>query len=165
MQFVTWFATNRITIKNIVSSDFWSAFVYCKERFRLPPTRCEPDPPLCSIKFLLNKRNMQFYFIASSEFNAYQMWINRGYLLFWGEYQVYFIECGEKISIFHECVVTHEICIFRFTRWNKWHIHSKNLNILYLFIHFFLFIYTIFKEVYTFSWNSHSTKWPSITKL
>ena len=28
---------------------------------------------------------------------------------------------------------THEICIFRFTRWNKWHIHSKNLNILYLF--------------------------------
>ena len=30
---------------------------------------------------------------------------------------------------------------------------------------FFLFIYTIFKEVYTFSWNSDSTKWPSITKL
>ena len=29
----------------------------------------------------------------------------------------------------------------------------------------YLFIYTIFKEVYTFSWNSHSTKWPSITKL
>ena len=27
---------------------------------------------------------------------------------------------------------THEICIFRFTRWNKWHIHSKNLNILYI---------------------------------
>ena len=27
---------------------------------------------------------------------------------------------------------TREICIFRFTRWNKWHIHSKNLNILYL---------------------------------
>ena len=27
------------------------------------------------------------------------------------------------------------------------------------------FIYTIFKEVYTFIWNSHSTKWPSITKL
>ena len=27
---------------------------------------------------------------------------------------------------------THEICIFRFTRWNKWHIHSKHLNILYL---------------------------------
>ena len=29
------------------------------------------------------------------------------------------------------------------------------------------FIYTIFKEVYmhTFSWNSHSTKWPSIAKL
>ena len=27
---------------------------------------------------------------------------------------------------------THEICIFHFTRWNKWHIHSKNLNILYL---------------------------------
>ena len=29
---------------------------------------------------------------------------------------------------------THEICIFRFTRWNKWHIHSKNLNILYVSI-------------------------------
>ena len=27
---------------------------------------------------------------------------------------------------------THEICTFRFTRWNKWHIHSKNLNILYI---------------------------------
>ena len=30
--------------------------------------------------------------------------IYRGYLLFLGEYQIYFIECGEKISIFHECV-------------------------------------------------------------
>ena len=27
---------------------------------------------------------------------------------------------------------THEICIFCFTRWNKWHIHSKKLNILYI---------------------------------
>ena len=30
---------------------------------------------------------------------------------------------------------------------------------------FIYLFYTIFKEVYTFSWNSHSTKWPSITKL
>ena len=37
---------------------------------------------------------------------------------------VYFI-CG---------FATHEISIFRFTRWNKWHIHSKNLNILYVFV-------------------------------
>ena len=28
----------------------------------------------------------------------------RVYLLFGGEYQIYFIECGEKISIFHECI-------------------------------------------------------------
>ena len=26
--------------------------------------------------------------------------INRGYLLFWGEYQIYFIECGEKNQYF-----------------------------------------------------------------
>ena len=28
---------------------------------------------------------------------------------------------------------THEIYIFHFTRWNKSHIHSKHLNILYVF--------------------------------
>ena len=31
--------------------------------------------------------------------------------------------------------------------------------------YFFSYIYTIFKEVYTFRWNSHSTKWPSIRQL
>ena len=36
--------------------------------------------------------------------------------------------------IFLRGFATHEICIFRFTRWNKWHIHSKNPNILYISI-------------------------------
>ena len=30
--------------------------------------------------------------------------IIRGYFLFRGEYQIYIIECSEKISIFHECI-------------------------------------------------------------
>ena len=30
----------QMTIENTVSIDFWSAFVDCEERFRLPPTRC-----------------------------------------------------------------------------------------------------------------------------
>ena len=30
---------------------------------------------------------------------------------------------------------THEICIFRFKRRNKWHIHSKNLNIFYILVY------------------------------
>ena len=38
--------------------------------------------------------------------------VYRGYLLFWGEYQIYFIECGEKISIFHECVARVKMLIF-----------------------------------------------------
>ena len=33
--------------------------------------------------------------------------IYRGYLLILGEYQIYFIEWGEKISIFHECKCTY----------------------------------------------------------
>ena len=37
---------------------------------------------------------------------------NRGYLLFGGEYQIYFIECGEKISVFHECVARVKMLIF-----------------------------------------------------
>ena len=36
----------------------------------------------------------------------------RGYLLFWGEYQIYFIENSEKISIFHECVARVKMLIF-----------------------------------------------------
>ena len=36
--------------------------------------------------------------------------INRGYLLCVGEYQVYFIECGGKVSIFHECVANLKVC-------------------------------------------------------
>ena len=31
----------QMTIENTVSIDFWSAFVDCLERFRLPPTRCD----------------------------------------------------------------------------------------------------------------------------
>ena len=38
--------------------------------------------------------------------------INRGYLLFRGEYEIYFIECGEKTSIFHECVARVKMLIF-----------------------------------------------------
>ena len=38
--------------------------------------------------------------------------IHREYLLFWGEYQIYFIECGEKIIIFHECVARVKMLIF-----------------------------------------------------
>ena len=37
---------------------------------------------------------------------------------------------------FIRCFTTHEICIFRFTRWNKWHIHSKNLNFLFIIYNF-----------------------------
>ena len=40
--------------------------------------------------------------------------INRGYLLFGGEYQIYFIECGvvRKIIIFHECIARVKMLIF-----------------------------------------------------
>ena len=31
----------QMTIENTVSVDFWSAFIDCEERFRLPPTRCK----------------------------------------------------------------------------------------------------------------------------
>ena len=34
--------------------------------------------------------------------------INRGYLLFWGEYQIYFIECGEKNQYFSRVRSTSE---------------------------------------------------------
>ena len=41
-----------------------------------------------------------------------KMKIYRGYLLFSGVYQIYFIECSEKISIFHECVAQVKMLIF-----------------------------------------------------
>ena len=37
--------------------------------------------------------------------------IDRGYLLYGGEYQIYFIESGEKISILHECVARMKMLI------------------------------------------------------
>ena len=39
-----------------------------------------------------------------------------GYLLFCCEYQIYFIESGEKISILHECAARVKIRIFYRTR-------------------------------------------------
>ena len=41
----------------------------------------------------------------------------RGYLLFWGEYQIYFIEFGDK---------NHH------TRWNRFGICPKNVNFLFI---------------------------------
>ena len=37
--------------------------------------------------------------VSAMETNNQGIYI--GYLLFWGEYQIYSIECGEKIRIFH----------------------------------------------------------------
>ena len=45
---------------------------------------------------------------------------------------------------------THEICIFLFTQWNKWYIHSKNLNILYIWTWTFTYFWYSYK---TFSKN------------
>ena len=36
----------------------------------------------------------------------------RGHLLFGGEYQIYFIECGEKPSIYYKCVARVKMQIF-----------------------------------------------------
>ena len=40
--------------------------------------------------------------------------IYRGYLLLFGEYQIYFMECGEKLvfSIFHEYIALVKMLVF-----------------------------------------------------
>ena len=44
--------------------------------------------------------------------------INRGYLLFWCEYQIYFIECVENIRIFMSAQHEWKFRCFQLTRWN-----------------------------------------------
>ena len=44
---------------------------------------------------------------------------NRGYLLFWSEYQIYFIECVENIRIFMSAQHEWKFRCFQLTRWNK----------------------------------------------
>ena len=44
-----------------------------------------------------------------------------------GEYQIYFIECGEKISIFHECAARVKMLIFSPNEMKYiWYSPSKN---------------------------------------
>ena len=54
----------------------------------------------------------RFYCMALFHSQTRRHEIKRGYLLFSGEYQIHFIECGEKISIFHECVAQVKMLIF-----------------------------------------------------
>ena len=42
---------------------------------------------------------IRFYTICHGKKSS-EKEINRGYLLFWGEHQIYFIECVENIRIF-----------------------------------------------------------------
>ena len=70
-----------------------------------------------TVKMVYNKKKIQFFginmpFISSRE---------------------------ARKCIFH--FATHEICIFRFTPRNKWHIHPKNWNILYILAVAFFIIY------------------------
>ena len=44
--------------------------------------------------------------------------IHRGYLLIWGEYQIYFIECVENIRIFMSAQHEWKFRCFQLTRWN-----------------------------------------------
>ena len=54
----------------------------------------------------------RFYCMALFHSQTRRHTINRGYLLFWGEYQIYFIKCGEKTSIFHDCIARVKMLIF-----------------------------------------------------
>ena len=56
-----------------------------------------------------------------------------------------FISSSEvKKCIFHSALMKYTF--FHFTRWNKSHIHSKHLNILYIFLRIFMTIsWTVFK--------------------
>ena len=62
--------------------------------------------------------------------------IYRGYLLFWGEYQIYFIECFENIRIFTSAQHQWKFRCFQLTRWNIFGIYRKQVN--FLFILYFL---------------------------
>ena len=54
------------------------------------------------------KVDRQRYIATSNIFNCQRPQINRGYLLFSGEYQIYFIECGEKNQYFSRVRSTSE---------------------------------------------------------
>ena len=48
------------------------------------------------IFFRISKRSVCELIVLYAHMLLYKNEINRGYLLFWGEYLIYFIECGEK---------------------------------------------------------------------
>ena len=62
-----------------------------------------------------------------------QTFINRGYLPFWGEYQIYIIKCFKNIRIFtsaqHEC----KSQCFQLTRWHIVGICWKQINFIFIF--------------------------------
>ena len=59
--------------------------------------------------------------------------INRGHLLFWGEYQIYFIKCGEKISIYHDCVERVKMLIVSPHEMKHiWYLMNKKVNFLFI---------------------------------
>ena len=62
--------------------------------------------------------------------------IYRGYLLFWGEYQIYFIECVENIRIFMRAQHEWKFRCFQLTRWNIFGIHLKKSKFSFYFILF-----------------------------
>ena len=62
--------------------------------------------------------------------------IYTGYLLFWGEYQIYFIECVENIRIFTSAQHEWKFRCFQLTRWNIFGIYRNQVN--FLFILYFL---------------------------
>ena len=64
------------------------------------------------------------------------MSIYRGYLLFWGEYQIYFIECVENIRIFMSAQHEWKFRCFQLTRWNIFGIYLKKVNFLFI-LYFF----------------------------
>ena len=69
--------------------------------------------------------------ISSIESDVY----NKKKIQMFGVNMTYFISWSEKKCIFHSCLRhSWNILFFHFTRWNKSHIHSKHLNILYLFL-------------------------------
>ena len=58
--------------------------------------------------------------------------IYRGYLLFWGEYQIYFIEWVENIRIFTSAQHEWKLLCFQLTRWNIFGIYRKKANFLFI---------------------------------
>ena len=62
--------------------------------------------------------------------------IHKGYLLFWGEYQIYFIECVENIRIFMSVQHEWKFQCFQLTRCHILGIHL--IKVYYLFILYFL---------------------------